>query len=432
MDVSRSYHRSLIRLVIVNALIKPIWILGIDRWVQNEVGASAYGSYFSLWGLTLTAGFLLDLGLSTIVQRAAADPRATPSSLAGLFWIKGLLLSLYLLAIGLISCLHPDLPTGWIWGLAGIQALNSFYVYLRAWVTAAQDFASDVWFSVLDKIFLIPICLLWLSGSLSLWAIRLDIFIALQLGSLLISIGVLGLYFIRKRIRLVGPFTLPLTQLRQAWPYALIVLLMSAHTRLDGYWLYTWSSVEEAGRFAAGFRLWEGVNMFGYLVASFLLPYLSRHSSDIVLVRTALRNARQGLLFLAVFLMLFARWQAPVLAELLYPASATAVASLFPYVFGCWVGYTLVHVYGTALTARGDLFFFVSVLTGALLLHVLLSAWWIPDMGAMGSVRAALVSQVLAGSALMYGVHRRIGGPQPLPSYLVIIFTACLIWFFTS
>jgi len=432
MDVSRSYHRSLIRLVIANALIKPIWILGIDRWVQNEVGASAYGSYFSLWGLTLTAGFLLDLGLSTIVQRTAADPRATPSSLAGLFWIKGLLLSIYLVVIGLISWLHPELPGGWIWGIAGIQALNSLYVYLRAWVTAAQDFVSDVWFSVLDKIFLIPICLLWLSDSFSLWPIRLDIFIALQLGSLLLSIGVLGLYFIRKRIRLVGPFTLPLAQLRQAWPYALIVLLMSAHTRLDGYWLSQWSSVEEAGRFAAGFRLWEAVNMFGYLVASFLLPYLSRHSSDTALVRTALRNARQGLLFLAVSLVLFALWQAPVLAALLYPASATAVASLFPYLFGCWVGYSLVHVYGTALTARGDLFFFLSVLTGALLLHVFLSAWWVPDMGAMGSVRAALVSQVLAGSALMYGVHRRIGGPQPLPSYLVVIFTACLIWFFTS
>ena len=39
---------NLLLVVILNLLIKPFYILGIDAEVINRVGASVYGNYFAL------------------------------------------------------------------------------------------------------------------------------------------------------------------------------------------------------------------------------------------------------------------------------------------------------------------------------------------------------------------------------------------------
>jgi Na+-driven multidrug efflux pump len=70
------------------------------------------------------------------------------------------------------------------------------------------------------------------------------------------------------------------------------------------------------------------------------------------------------------------------------------------------------------------------VIALALVVHLVLAFIWIPTAGAVGAARSALISQVLAGLTLMYLVHQRNGLKQPYPSYLVVIFTSLLIWFF--
>ena len=432
MDAARIYKRSLFWLVLSNALIKPLWILGIDRWVQNEVGLAAYGNYFSVWGLTLTAGFLLDLGLTTVIQKERAQPAVVAKTLTETVWLKGCLMLVYFGVIFMIGWQTGLNSTRWFWGVAGIQALNSFYVYLRAWVTGAQQFASDVWFSLLDKAILIPICFLWLSGILFDGPIRLEAFILFQLFSLVISIAAVGIYLHRKQIQVIGPVSISFERIRSAIPYALIVLLMSAQTRLDGYLLMQWSEngAIESGRYAAGFRLLDAANMFGYLVASYLLPYLSRHADDPAKVHAAIRMARNGLLTFSLSAILFIYLLTPTVASFLSANDPSAVMILLPTLFGSIMGYSLVHVYGTVLTARGELRLFQTLIALALSAHLLLSAYLVPSMGALGMARSALISQVLAGSLLMFFVHRRNGEPQPHTSYLVVIFTACLLFLF--
>jgi O-antigen/teichoic acid export membrane protein len=431
MDLSRLFYRALLRLLLSNAVVKSVWILGIDRWVQNEVGAFAYGRYFTVWGLVLTAGFLLDLGLTTLIQREAATQKADIRSLARLFWLKSGLLVVYFLAITTIGYFNTHISVRILWGVAFIQALNSFYIYFRAWVTALQDYAADVWFSVLDKLLLIPVCYLWLSGLGISVPLTVDTFIVLQLITLLISTGVVLVHLVRKRVRLIVPFYFSGAQFRSAWPYALIVLLMSAHARLDGYWISLWSETpeQEAGRYAAAYRLLDASNMFGYLVASFLLPYLSRHGVHQSLARLAIGTARRGLLFFScsalLFVCVFNTW----LASFLSADEGAAVGRLLPIVFAALLGYSLTHVYGTVLTARGDLNAFHLILLGGLLLHILFSAFWVPQMGALGAARSAMLTHLLTGLSLMYIVHRRDRSSQPYTSYLVVIFTSCLVWF---
>ena len=64
MMAAKPYYRSLSLLIGLNLLVKPLWILGIDRPVQNIVGHEAYGTYFALFNLTLILNILLDMGIT--------------------------------------------------------------------------------------------------------------------------------------------------------------------------------------------------------------------------------------------------------------------------------------------------------------------------------------------------------------------------------
>src|SRR5205823_5367300 len=51
-------------LLTINLLIKPFWILGIDRAVQNTVSAQHYGTYSALFNFSFLFNILLDLGIT--------------------------------------------------------------------------------------------------------------------------------------------------------------------------------------------------------------------------------------------------------------------------------------------------------------------------------------------------------------------------------
>ena len=85
-EPSRFYssHRLLI---ILNVVIKPLWIFGIDRQVQNTVGTVAYGNYFSILSLSIVFSFLLDWGLTAFFNRQLSSQKANFIDKAGNFLI---------------------------------------------------------------------------------------------------------------------------------------------------------------------------------------------------------------------------------------------------------------------------------------------------------------------------------------------------------
>src|SRR5688572_19855830 len=68
----RKFLSNLTFLLFVNLLVKPLWIFGIDRTVQNTVGSETYGVYFAILNLSFIYYMLLDLGLSNFNNRAVA------------------------------------------------------------------------------------------------------------------------------------------------------------------------------------------------------------------------------------------------------------------------------------------------------------------------------------------------------------------------
>ena len=52
--------RPVLFLIGLNVIIKPIWIVGIDRQVQLLEGPEVYGQYFALFQLSIMFHVLLD------------------------------------------------------------------------------------------------------------------------------------------------------------------------------------------------------------------------------------------------------------------------------------------------------------------------------------------------------------------------------------
>jgi hypothetical protein len=93
-DHVKPFFSSLLLLVILNLIIKPLWVFGIDRQVQNVTGLEAYGNYFALLNLCMMMQFLLDLGITPYFNRKfSAEPNNVKMLASQAFTIK-LLLSL--------------------------------------------------------------------------------------------------------------------------------------------------------------------------------------------------------------------------------------------------------------------------------------------------------------------------------------------------
>ena len=70
--MQKKFVTNLAFLLAINLLIKPFWILGIDRAVQNTVGAAHYGSYAALFNFSFLFNILLDLGITNYNNRNIA------------------------------------------------------------------------------------------------------------------------------------------------------------------------------------------------------------------------------------------------------------------------------------------------------------------------------------------------------------------------
>ena len=71
--MNNKFLKNIIFLLFVNLLIKPFWILGVDRAVQNAVGDTSYGLYLAISQFSYLFYIILDLGLTNFNSRTIAQ-----------------------------------------------------------------------------------------------------------------------------------------------------------------------------------------------------------------------------------------------------------------------------------------------------------------------------------------------------------------------
>ena len=423
-------------ILLLNLLIKPFWILGIETGVQNAVGPEEYGFYFTIFNLAYIFNILLDLGVTNFNTRNIAQhPKLIDKHLPGMLGIKIALLGLYLavtFTVGLLSG-YGSRQFHLLAVLSFNQFLNSLILYLRSNFEGLMLFKWDSVISILDRVVMIAIC------SLLLWGphggITVEWFAYAQtvayLATALTALVVLTLRirkehnarFTLRRLQVSLPFSIVI--LRKSFPFALLVLLMASYNRIDPLllgWLHPHGTYQ-AGIYAGAFRLLDALTMVAYLVSAVLLPVFSRMTAegDSQLGPTTSMVTSLMVVFSFTAAATFS-FRSGLFMELFYHSQDAAVVDDYARVFRIlvWgiVPIGMTYVYGTLLTAAGRLRQLNTLAATTLVINIVVNLIAIPRHGAVGSAWAAVIAQTFMAAAQIV-VAIRLLHLHPAGGYLL-------------
>lgn len=431
MRESSKFYSSLGLLIMLNVIIKPVWIFGIDRQVQNIAGTEVYGAYFSLLNFSIVFSFLLDWGLTIFFNRQlAATGDSFTSKAGGFLFIKLLFAALYAGIVFGVAYLSGVRQWDILVGVIIIQILTSFFLFFKSIVTAQQWFNTDAWLSILDKGLMILVC-----GSFlylpSVGQMTIEKFLLIQIVSTILAVISVLIIILKTGIKFSFKtvFLLNRQLFRSALPFGIIVLLMSVHYRLDGFLLERIhkNGAYEAGLYAGAYRLLDAANMIGYLFASFLLPFIARQCSQGKKIDEVILQSRHLLMLFALFIVTTVVFLAPWLEQLLYHNTDTEAVTVLQWSLPVLLGYSLVQVYGTVMTAMGQVTQFCYIILLSVLLNIVLNLLLIPAWGAKGCCLAALISHGFCGITTLLYVQKNSGINIHFRSLLMYIFIAAIL-----
>lgn len=412
--VQRTFLTNLALVLVLNLLVKPFYILGIEAGVQGRAGTEVYGGYAALFSLSVLLNILLDLGITNWNTRHIAQhTHLMRAHVSGIVAVRSLLVLLY---AAVVFC------AAWVLGYRGLelrllgilvlnQALVSAILYLRSNLAGAQRFMQDSLLSVLDRVLLIGLCAWLLWGARYTGPLLIRWFAWAQTAAYALT-ALVALVLVLRRTGRLRPRWDPAftrTVLRQSFPFALLVLLMSFYYRTDTVMLERLlpDGGLHAGIYAQGFRFFEAFNMLGFLFAGLLLPMYSRmlkQGDDVgPLTGLALRLVLAGTLAVAVIGCFFAR---PVM-DLRYHEHTDLSAPAFAVLIWSFVAVCTTYIFGTLLTASGELRTLNWLAAGGMVLNIGLNLVLIPRWQALGAATAGLVTQVLMALAQVVVAARR-------------------------
>jgi len=214
-----------------------------------------------------------------------------------------------------------------------------------------------------------------------------------------------------------------------AIPFAIIMLLMSVHYRLDGFLLERMhrNGAYEAGIYAAAYRLLDASSQVVYLFALFLLPYVAKQWSEQKDIQTVILESRHLVLMFSITIVIVVLFLAPWIQRVLYHHNDMKAFAVLQWCMPALIGYSLVHIYGTVMTATGQILQFCYITLAAIVINIVLNFFLIPSFGAKGSCIAALTSQWFCGITAMLYTKQKTGVNIHFRSLLIYIFTAAFL-----
>lgn len=394
------FLKSLLLLIFLNGIIKPLWIFGVDRQVQNITGYEVYGTYFAFMNLSLVLNFMLDMGITPYFNKTASGNLPLLNKLIlQSFVIKWLLSACFALIIFFIA-ISTGVSTGYLfWLLVLFQILTSFLLWLRAILSATQQFSADAIVSAADKIFatiIAGIGFYFLGWKLN---ISIETFVLIQIAGLLIAI-LLCLYFLTKtqlNLKQFSGSVINFSLLKGSLPFALTYFFMSMHSRTDGFLLERLlpNGAYKAGIYASGYRLVDAINMGGFLISSFLLPYIANRWPDKNALAPLIRMCRHVLMLSSLCIaIVVAHWSDDV-NNLLYNGRDTSAGNVIAVLLFTLPALGLVHIYGTLLTATGNIIRFMIISAFFALINITFNLIFIPQFGLSAAMWIAVITQTL-------------------------------------
>ena len=399
-SVQRKFITNLALLLFLNFLIKPFWIFGIDRTVQNTVSAEEYGIYFALFNFSMLFNILLDLGITNYNNRNIAQHKQLLAKyFSGIVVFKFLLAIIYFLITFVVGYLvgYDSSRFNMLLFLSINQFLVSFIQYLRSNIAGLQLFTLDSLLSVLDKALMIVFCAVLIWGNVFNIEFKIIHFVYAQTLAysitLLIVFGIVTVKSKQFKFKLNKSFSLLI--LKQTYPYALLILTMTFYYRLDAIMLDMMleDGERQASIYAQAYRLMDASNQIGVLFAALLLPMFANMIKNNKRLDELVKLSFSLLFVPAAIVAVFSFSFSKQIMEVLYDSNTTESAQVLSVLMTCFVAIASTYIFGTLLTANGSLKTLNKLAIGGMALNFILNLILIPRLQAEGSAIASLITQ---------------------------------------
>lgn len=434
-----SFLKHIFLLVLINILIKGLYVFGIDRQVQLTVGTMSYGLYFALYNFTYLFQVINEFGIQNYnLQIIASKSRPHLFQLHAISYLKLYLHVIFIVLVG-VGALVMGYGIHWRWLIFLVfnQVLISWISYLRTFYSGRGLYRQDTWISVMDKALVIIMVGAFLVTPFWRPHFSVDWFLALQSMSLVITVIVAHVWARDLNYHYwVKPSGFELRAVvADCIPFVITVLLMTLYSRLDAVMierLLPVGGAEETGIYAAGFRLLDAINMVVFMSAIPILAVYARHTHDHTTLARLYRSALWLISLITMGAGLYLAAYAEVIMPWLYPVATPYWARVFQPIILTFIPTGLIMITSSLFTADRKLskvnpYFFASIVV-----NIMLNWWLITQEKALGAAWATLMTQSFTALILIVLVRKQYQ-LAPYHDYLSLALSglvlATMLWF---
>jgi O-antigen/teichoic acid export membrane protein len=246
---------------------------------------------------------------------------------------------------------------------------------------------------------MILFCSVLLWGNITTEPFRIIWFVYAQTLAYILTAFVALLIVIRKAAfrRLQWNTSFFLMIIKQSFPFALLVLLMSFYNRIDSVMLERLLpkgiGTTQVDIYAKAYRLLDAVNMIAYLFAVLLIPIFARLIKDKSPVEGMVKLSFTIIFTISMIIASCSSFFSDQIMSLLYVGQIQEAQKVFVFLIIGFIPISTTYIFGTLLTANGSLKALnIMALTG-MILNLSLNYLLIPHFMAVGSAYASVITQ---------------------------------------
>jgi len=383
----------------------------IGVWVTRYLGPSQYGIFNTLIALHSIALTVCGLGFESIISRYFVRyPRHSPVLLGTVVTIRallGLLTGLTILIYRYFFSPFQDVSY-WVWVFMVLSLVLTAFTSLRYYYDARGE----------SKYVILPeLVSFGVSSLLRVIGILYHFSVEWFLGVLLIegSLGLVGYHLLYWRSSRAANwrfrFSIARVLFRQSWPILLSSGAAIMYFKMDQMMLFALSGSYKVGIYSVAVRISEIAYLFPTIVATAILPALTKlRKGDRLKYHHELRKVFSLLMAAAYGVALLISVCAPVLVSVLYGKAFLAASPIL--IVHIWslvwiINSAIGHIY---ISNEGLTRYYLIKDSVAALLNVGLNFLLIPMWGGLGAAVATLVSY----SFTAYWAHAVIPALRPL------------------
>ncbi|MFM7429989.1 MAG: oligosaccharide flippase family protein [Flammeovirgaceae bacterium] len=348
-----SFIKIIIITLFANLIVKVVWVLGVEVYVQNVIGTELYGTYYTCLSLSFVFSFLLDFGFSRYNAIATArNGTVLHQEYSEIFKLKiyfsiGYLILSFLLSLLLGYSLNLFII---LLVLCLSQIFSSYILLFRSVFSGSKNFLWEVIASVLDRALMIGFFVVAFLSMNSSWSRSLNAFILIQLLGNFLSFSLLGMvvskvynvyhlsnvkFEIKNNPVILStlPFTL-LIGLEMLTDKSSIIILERSLAN---------GSIE-AGKYAFGLRWLDAYKMFASLLAVVILPYYAQNLASRKEIQKLMKIGFTGIFCVTASIVIFLCGFSRELVDMLTNQPSDELRTIFVINVITFLPYTSIYV----------------------------------------------------------------------------------------